>query len=82
LVVYGSYIRGAEELGDLDLACKLWPKIEDADERKKKFIQHWRDAGAARVLAGFEIRWPYDEVMAFLKNRRRTISLHDMDDFI
>lgn len=82
VAVYGSYVRGEQLLGDLDLACRFEPKIEGADERRMAFVQHWIDAGRPRVPLGFEVRWPYKEVEQFLKNRHRTISLHEMQDFI
>ncbi len=82
VVVYGSYVRGEQLLGDLDLACSFIPKIDDPEVRRKAFLQHWVDAGSPRVHLGWEVRWPYAEVQRFLKNRKRTISLHEMYDFI
>lgn len=79
-VVYGSYVRGEETVGDLDLAVDYASKLT-GEERKEAFKKHFK----ARERIGRSVldvwQWPELEVKLFLKNRKRTISLHSFYDF-
>ena len=82
LVVYGSYLRGEERLGDLDLAYSLDWKVSPTDPRHRH-ISHEHFLRSGRVSKGIEdLFWPREQVRLFLKNRKRTVSLHEMHDFI
>lgn len=81
LVVYGSYLRDVETLGDLDVAVEFAPRLADAQEQRKLWDErctspHNPKRGLERTL------WPRDEVWRFIKNRQRTISLHEFEDFL
>ena len=82
VVVYGSYLRGAASLGDLDLACEYEPTIENPDERTKATRKHFEESGRVYSRIGDDFHWSLQEVQLFLKNRQRTISLHPMHDFL
>ncbi|MFP5236650.1 MAG: nucleotidyltransferase domain-containing protein [Acidobacteriota bacterium] len=80
VVVYGSFVRGEETVGDLDLAVGYESKVT-GEERKEAFKKHFKASG--RVGRGLldVWQWPELEVKLFLKNRKRTISLHSFYDF-
>jgi predicted nucleotidyltransferase len=84
VVLYGSYLRGSESLADIDIACRLEAKIKAADGISIRDIyrEHYRKSGRAWTRMGCEFYWPREEVLLFLKNRQRSISLHDIDDFL
>lgn len=79
-VVYGSYVRGEETVGDLDLAVAYESKII-SEERQRVYTEHFKASGRAYRAFGEEWLWPETEVNQFLKNRKRTISLHSFHDF-
>jgi predicted nucleotidyltransferase len=79
-VVYGSYVRGEETVGDLDLAVDYEPKIA-VEGRKKIYLEHFKASGRTSRVFGEEWYWPEHEVDLFLKSRKRTISLHPFYDF-
>jgi predicted nucleotidyltransferase len=81
VVVYGSFVRGADSLGDLDLACRLESKVGTGD-RSRVYEEHSRKSGRTWSRIGCEYDWAFEEVRLFLKNRKRTISLHDIYDFL
>lgn len=80
VVVYGSYVRGEETVGDLDIAVDYESKLT-GEERKEAFKKHFKASG--RIGRGvLDVwQWPELEVKLFLKNRKRTISLHSFYDF-
>lgn len=79
-VVYGSYVRGEETVGDLDLAADYESKIAD-EERDEVYQKHFEASGRTHRTIFDEWLWPEVEVKQFLKNRQRTISLHSFYDF-
>lgn len=83
LVVYGSYLRGEERLGDLDLAYSVDYKHRPAShvEFVKMLDRHFRKSG--RTSKGIaDLFWPGVQVRLYLRNRKRTVSLHEMHDFM
>ncbi|KAA6462037.1 hypothetical protein DYQ86_10450 [Acidobacteria bacterium AB60] len=84
VVLYGSYLRGSESLGDIDIACRLEGKINGADGATLRDIyrEHYHKSGRRWTGICCEFYWPREEVLLFLKNRQRSISLHEMDDFL
>jgi len=82
-VVFGSYLRGGERIGDLDLAIELEPKKtpKDSIALHKMYADHFEKSGRAYRYVGCEYDWAQREVLLFLKNRKRTLSLHTMSDF-
>lgn len=83
IVVYGSYLGDAERLGDLDLAVELEPKNDpkDLSSCHRMYMAHFEKSGRAYRHVGYEYHWAQEEVLLFLKNRKRTLSLHTMHDF-
>lgn len=79
-VVYGSYVRGEETVGDLDLAADYESKVS-GDERKEAFKKHFKASGRISRSVLDEWQWPELEVKLFLKSKKRTISLHSFYDF-
>lgn len=81
IVLYGSYLRGAERPADVDLAVELERKISDRDEYEKAHQEYMERKGVRWFPCG-GLFVPEDDVLIFLRNRKRTLSLHHMHDFI
>jgi predicted nucleotidyltransferase len=79
-VVYGSYVRGEETVGDLDLAVEYESKLT-GEERKEAFKKHFKASGRIGRSDLDVWQWPELEAKLFLKSRKRTISLHSFYDF-
>jgi predicted nucleotidyltransferase len=82
VVLYGSYLRGAERPADVDLAIDVERKIGDFQEFHKACWKHLNDSGRECRRIGYECDFPRDEVLVFLKQRKRTLSIHTLHDFI
>ncbi len=84
VVVFGSFLRECERLGDLDLAVELEPKNdpENLTMCHQMYMDHFEKSGRAYRHIGCEYDWAPQEVLLFLKNRKRTLSLHTMNDFV
>jgi predicted nucleotidyltransferase len=82
VVLYGSYLRGADRLADVDLAIEVERKIEDFGKFHEACWKHLHDSGRTYQRVGYEIDFPRDAVFVFLKQRKRTLSLHSLYDFI
>jgi predicted nucleotidyltransferase len=82
VVLYGSYVRGAERPADVDLAIEVERKIDDFDTFHEACWKHLQDAGRACQRIGYELEFPHLEVFVFLRQRKRTLSLHSLHDFI
>lgn len=82
VVLYGSYLRGAERPADVDLAIEIERKIADFDEFHDACWKHLDDKGRACRRIAYELEFPREEVFVFLRQRKRTLSLHPMYDFI
>lgn len=83
VVVFGSYLSSKPELGDVDLAVELRPKHADRDRQSELENERINAAMANGRRFGTiveQICWPQLEVRLFLKARKRSLSLHAMDD--
>jgi predicted nucleotidyltransferase len=77
VVLFGSYIRDAETVNDIDIAVELAPKIDDIELRIKLYAQRRRKCKRRfRNLTDY-LGWPMQEVWLYLKSRSRALSLHD-----
>jgi predicted nucleotidyltransferase len=81
--LFGSYLSSNEKLGDLDILVELLPKHSDRDKQQK--LERLKIKQAIEYGKNFsyfvqELFWPYEEVLRFLKNRSRSISLHSKLD--
>jgi predicted nucleotidyltransferase len=82
VVLYGSYVRGAERPADVDLAIEVERKIGDFEKFHEACWKHLHDSGRVYQRVGYELDFPRDAVFVFLKQRKRTLSLHSLHDFI
>jgi predicted nucleotidyltransferase len=82
VVLYGSYVRGAERPADVDLAIDVKRKISDVKKFHEACWKHLHDSGRECRRIGYEFDFPRDEVFVFLRQRKRTLSLHTLHDFI
>ena len=79
LVVFGSYVRGAERPNDVDIGCELLPRWvgkrqQDAEQRRQQARKE-----RFRNLSEWAA-WPKLEVLKFLK--ARGLSIQELDDWI
>lgn len=82
VVLYGSYLRGAERLADVDVAIEVERKIEDFEKHHEACWKLLEDRGRACRRTGYELEFPRLEVFVFLKHGKRTLSLHPLHDFL
>lgn len=82
VVLYGSYLRGAERPADVDLAIEVERKIEDFAAFHAACSKRLEDSGRAYRRMGYEFDFPREEVFVFLKQGKRTLSLHPLYDFL
>lgn len=82
VVLYGSYVRGAERPADVDVAIEVERKIDDFKKFHEACWKRLDDSGRACQRIGYELDFPRLEVFVFLKQRKRTLSLHSLHDFI
>jgi len=82
VILYGSYVRGAERPADVDLAIDVERKISDFTKFHEACWKHLNDSGREYRRIGYEFDFPRDEVLVFLRQRKRTLSLHTLHDFI
>jgi hypothetical protein len=81
VVVYGSFLTSTESLGDVDIAVELTWREPD----KKRYHELvWAHINAARrkgrQFANLtdESNWPQTEILLFLKNRKRSLSIQSL----
>jgi predicted nucleotidyltransferase len=81
VVLYGSALSGRQDLGDVDLAIHLTPRIDDSKAFLKLTqakIQEAYDSGRKFRNLTEEVWFPRNEIRMFLKNRKRAISIHEL----
>lgn len=82
VVLFGSFLSGADPVGDIDLAVELQRKRwaqEKWREISKEHLRLARQSGRRFASAFDRIAWPEHEVKLFLKSRSRTLSIMDLD---
>jgi len=82
VVLYGSYLRGAERPADVDLAIGMERKISDPSEYRKAHQQYLERYHKGKQLPMYGLFVAEHDVKAFLKNRKRTLSIHPLQDLI
>ena len=83
VVIFGSYLSDSPNLGDIDLAIWIEHRYNDMLERSRNHEQRIMLAlenGRRCKTFWAEMRWPYTEVMRFLRNRSPSISIHDLKE--
>ncbi len=86
LVIFGSFAAGAESLGDVDIAYRSERKLylygEDFEQWRKAASESFELSGRTWKTAFDDMYWPEKQLLLCLKNKQRTFSLHQMDEFI
>ena len=81
LVLFGSFVKGAERPNDVDVACKLVPRW--SGDVQVDAEQHRRELYSGRFRNAVHcMYWPQFEVLRFLKSRSRGLSMHALDDWV
>jgi predicted nucleotidyltransferase/predicted transcriptional regulator len=83
--LFGSYARGASRPSDIDLYVKLDHRVKDDKERLRMFSERRRialDSGRTFSNIGEESSWPWTEILRFLKNRSRALSITTVDQWV
>jgi predicted nucleotidyltransferase len=83
VIVSGSYARGENTLGDLDIFYGLEPRFSphDRENAEQRRINAARKRGRRFSNIVEELYWPEHEVRLHLKARTRGLSLHSLDEF-
>ena len=81
LVVFGSYVRGADRPNDVDVACELRPRWRADKQQAQEQLRRRAREGEFRNLTEWAA-WPKLEVFRFLKARSRGLSIHELEDWI
>jgi predicted nucleotidyltransferase len=83
-VVFGSYLENRENLGDVDVAVDLEPRIPLDKEGRwvRAFRAHAWKSGRSFSSFEEEIYWPRREVLFVLKSRKRSISIQAWFSFV
>jgi predicted nucleotidyltransferase len=79
VVVFGSYLTGAPEVSDVDLALDITPKEKDLAIRSRQLAKRREDAEKSGKRFNNIAEWAGAaelEIWSFLKSRSRIISLH------
>lgn len=79
-IVFGSYVSNAGRLGDIDIAIELARREPDYDKHLAANYQRVIEEGAkGRRFSNMldMLCWWQREAMLFLRNRKRSLSLHD-----
>jgi predicted nucleotidyltransferase len=81
LVVFGSFLRGAERLNDVDMACELLPRW--TGERQAQAEQVRREVRRQSFRNMIEwAAWPKLEVIQYLKSRARGLAIQEIQEWI
>lgn len=83
LVVFGSYLSDKPDLGDLDVGWCHVPRMFPGEEMERwheRCIEHFCKSGRQAKTIMDDLTWPEDQARLFLKNRKRSISLHGIDE--
>jgi hypothetical protein len=79
VVLFGSYLTDKGKLGDLDIAVDTaYRKVYPDGQKGAACIEHWRASGRKSSYEFEYFHWPEHQVRLHLKNRKRTISLHQL----
>ena len=81
VVVFGSYVRGAERPSDVDVACELRPRWGSGRQRVQEQLRRETRAEPFRNMSEWAT-WPKLEVFRFLRARARGLSIHELEDWI
>jgi predicted nucleotidyltransferase len=82
VVVFGSYLKDGERLGDVDVAIELSSRLEDPNKRSEAHLRYAEASG--RQFGSFidQLYWAELEIYQALKARQRTLSIQPWHSFI
>jgi hypothetical protein len=82
VIVFGSYLGDKQSLGDLDIAWQYENKVThvDQDAYVRAMVEHFDASGRASKGFMSALYWPWEQVHLFLKSKKRTLSLHTVDE--
>jgi predicted transcriptional regulator len=77
--VFGSYLSDKGTLGDLDVGFKLSSKNNGIDFTSLNQKRIFQAKTNGKIFKSFidELYWPYREIELMLKNKQRSLSLHN-----
>jgi hypothetical protein len=81
VILFGSMLSDVDQLGDVDVAINLEPKVSDADALKEWSMARRHAAQAAGMSFSTDLEWicwPIVEVYKQLKAKSRCLSLHEL----
>ena len=81
LVVFGSFLRGAERPNDVDVACDLVPRWTGERQQEEEQIRRESRGEPFRNISQWAA-WPKLEVIRYLKSRSRGLSIQELQDWI
>ena len=77
--LFGSYVKGHDKVSDIDLAL-VWERKADTMEEWDVMFKRNTDESYMRGASYFQACCSYvTNMMKFLRNRKKSISLHDFD---
>jgi hypothetical protein len=83
VLVFGSYLGDAPRVGDLDVAIRLVPKIEDPKVFRARCEERSRSARRSFNTFLEYLWWPQQEVRRFLTSRAHGLAVvWEIDDFV
>ena len=81
--IFGSVASGKERPNDVDIACKLAPRWDEDEELQMALEDLRRASKRGRFANTLEwAYWPQMEVLRYLKNRSKSLSIHPFDEAI
>lgn len=81
VILFGSFVQGAEKLSDVDLAVSLSRKTDDLAEWRSLAKRRVREAEAEgkQVMSFFDrLAWPHWEIESRLRKGLPALQLHDI----
>lgn len=84
VAVFGSFLEVCTNLGDVDVAVDLRPRIplDEKGDWVKTFREHAWNSGRSFSTFEEEVDWPRREVLLALKSRKRSISIQPWLSFV
>jgi predicted nucleotidyltransferase len=82
--LFGSMLGESPVVGDIDVAIQLTPRYdgEALTARREQRIADAATAGRSFANLMDRLMWPYREVVLFLRNRSRVLSIHEFNDLV
>ena len=84
VIIFGSYLSNKQRINDIDLAVRILPKYDNDEQLIRNEERRDETENNGRYFSNYIDRlfFPENEVLKYLKNRSRAISLHKDSDGI